>query len=125
MSKTLSERIIDLREALDITQGKLAEEIGVDKSSMSRIEQGTRKVSSDELLKLVNYFQVPTDYILGRTDDLTTPTLLKDQLEHIKIDDLPYYCRVTINSFVEFERYQFHNELRKGRYAPSNLAKRK
>jgi len=123
MSKTLPERITDLREALDITQGKLAEEIGLDKSSMSRIEKGTRKVSSDELLRLVDYFQVPADYVLGRTDNLNDPHLFKDKLEVIKVDDLPYYYRSAIKAYADFQRHQFHVELRQGRYTPSDSAK--
>ena len=123
MSKTLPERIIDLREALDITQGKLAKELGLDKSSMSRIENGTRKVSSDELLKMADYFHVPTDYVLGRTDNLTDPELLKDKLQVIKVDDLPYFYRSAINIFADYQRHQFHENLCLGTYTPSDSDK--
>ncbi|MCD7113470.1 helix-turn-helix domain-containing protein [Limosilactobacillus agrestis] len=63
----LAIRIVDLREKKNITQTELAKKMDLDKSSMSKIENGTRKVSSDEVAKLANIFNVTTDYLLGRT----------------------------------------------------------
>lgn len=48
-----------------MTQTELAKKMGLDKSSMSKIENGTRKVSSDELRKLSDIFDVSADYLLG------------------------------------------------------------
>jgi transcriptional regulator with XRE-family HTH domain len=62
----LAIRIVDLREKKNITQTELAKKMDLDKSSMSKIENGTRKVSSDEVAKLANIFNVTTDYLLGR-----------------------------------------------------------
>lgn len=66
----LAIRIVDLREKQNITQTELAKKMDLDKSSMSKIENGSRKVSSDEVSKLASIFGVTTDYLLGRT---TTP----------------------------------------------------
>ncbi|MCH5384658.1 XRE family transcriptional regulator [Limosilactobacillus reuteri] len=64
----LAIRIVDLREKKNITQTELAKKMDLDKSSMSKIENGTRKVSSDEVAKLANIFNVSTDYLLGRKE---------------------------------------------------------
>jgi len=120
MSKTLSERITDLREAKGITQGQLATELNLDKSSMSRIEKGTRKVSTDELLKIVKFFKVPADYALGRTDDMTAPNLVKNDLTIIKIDDLPYYYRAAIDGYVNFQRAHYQEHLKDGKFDPAD-----
>lgn len=58
-------RIVDLREKCNMTQIELAKKMGFTKSTMSKIENGTRKISSDELRKLTNIFNVSADYLLG------------------------------------------------------------
>lgn len=62
----LSKRIADLRESMDLTQTELARRLKIDKSAMNKIENGTRKVSSEELNKLSDIFDVTTDYLLGK-----------------------------------------------------------
>ena len=64
------ERLRELREANGYkTREKLAEEIGVNKTTYSRIENGsTKTISSDILIKLAELYKVPTDYILGLTN---------------------------------------------------------
>lgn len=61
-------RIIDLREKRDWSQTKLASELGISKSTMSKIENGSRKLSTEELDKLSDIFNVTADYLLGRSD---------------------------------------------------------
>lgn len=66
--RNLANKIINLREEIDMTQTELARRLGLDKSAMSKVENGTRKVSSDELSKLSEIFDVSTDYLLGRNN---------------------------------------------------------
>lgn len=61
----LAIRIVDLREKVGMTQTELAKKMSFDKSTMSKVENGTRKVSSDELRKLSRIFDVSADYLLG------------------------------------------------------------
>ncbi len=76
MQKQLAARIVDQREKVNMSQSELAKRLGIDKSSMNKIEKGTRKVSSEELDKIASIFDVSTDYLLGRH----TPD--KKHLEH-------------------------------------------
>ena len=66
----LQERLRELREANGFkSREKLAEVIGVNKTTYSRIENGsTKTISSDILMKLAELYKVPTDYILGLSD---------------------------------------------------------
>ena len=66
----LQERLRELREANGFkSREKLAEVIGVNKTTYSRIENGsTKTISSDILMKLADLYKVPTDYILGISD---------------------------------------------------------
>lgn len=61
----LINRIINLRESKDWTQAELGRKIGLEKSAMNKIESGSRKVTTEELQKLANVFEVTTDYLLG------------------------------------------------------------
>lgn len=65
-------RIIDLREEQDLSQRSLAQELGLDRSVLNRIELGTRPLRDDELVHIAKYFHVSTDYLLGLTDARTS-----------------------------------------------------
>ncbi len=62
------ERIRALREERGLTQKELAEAIGVDRTAIAKYESGASGAKSEMLGKLANYFDVTTDYILGRTN---------------------------------------------------------
>ena len=64
---TLQERLRELREEHGFSsRNKLADVLGVDRTTYSRIENGTTKtISSDMLIKLAELYDVSTDYILG------------------------------------------------------------
>lgn len=64
----LRENIINLRENSNMSQSELAKQIGIDNSYISKIERGTRKVSTSELDKIAKIFGVSTDYLLGREE---------------------------------------------------------
>lgn len=64
----LVKRIIDLRESKDWSQAELARRLGLDKSVMNKIENGTRKISAEELSRLSSILDVSSDYLLGRDE---------------------------------------------------------
>ncbi|MDO5884167.1 helix-turn-helix domain-containing protein [Ligilactobacillus animalis] len=65
----LRNNIINLRESRNLSQSELAKLMGMHNSYISKIESGTRKVSTSELNKLAAIFNVSTDYLLGRKAD--------------------------------------------------------
>lgn len=68
--QSLPERIKYLREQKDMTQSELAARIGIDASTLSRIEKSeTQKVGDDIILLISQVFEVSTDFLLGVTDD--------------------------------------------------------
>ena len=77
--KDLAQRIVSLRESADIKQVELGRRLGLDRSAMSKVENGTRKVSSDELAKIADIFDVTTDYLLGKNQ---TPKWANDKDSH-------------------------------------------
>lgn len=98
----LAIRIVDLREKANMTQTELAKKMGFDKSTMSKVEKGTRKVSSDELRELSKIFDVSADYLLGNESESTEKTA--DLADHETIftyegkeippEDLEYMKRI-------------------------------
>ena len=62
-------RIRDLREDNDLTQEQIAQVLGCGQSIYSKYERGFLEIPIWALIKLADYYNVSTDYILGRTDD--------------------------------------------------------
>lgn len=100
----LAIRIVDLREKANMNQVELAKKMGFDKSTMSKIENGTRKVSSDELRKLSKIFNVSADCLLGnenesseKTADLADKeTIFTYEGKEIPPEDLEYMKRILL-----------------------------
>jgi len=65
---TFCERLSNLRHEKNLTLDDLANKIGTTKSTISRYENGMRQPKQDILEALANYFEVTTDYLLGRTN---------------------------------------------------------
>ena len=61
-------RIKDLREDSDIPQRVIAEYLNIKQNTYSQYENEQRQIPLDLLIKLAEYFNVSTDYILGVTD---------------------------------------------------------
>lgn len=69
----LSERLQHLRKQKDITQEEIAKYIGVTRPAYSAYEGGKRTPDYNTLQKLADYFNVTTDYLLGRTVNPAPP----------------------------------------------------
>lgn len=62
------DRIRELRKKNNMTQNELASLMGVTQAALSGWETGKFAVDSDTLIKLADYFNCSTDYLLGRVD---------------------------------------------------------
>lgn len=61
------ERLKELRLKSKLKQSELGEKIGVSASTIGMYEQGRRFADQSTLIKLAEYFNVTTDYLLGHT----------------------------------------------------------
>lgn len=66
---TVYRRIRDLREDRDLYQKDLAEYLKCTQVCYSHYEMGKRDIPTDVLMKLADFYQTSTDYLLGRTDE--------------------------------------------------------
>lgn len=62
-------RIRDARESKGIFQADLAKMANINKSVMSRIENGDRAVRDDELREIAKCLNVSADYLIGRSSE--------------------------------------------------------
>ncbi len=63
------QRLRDLREDLDLNQTQIAELLQIKQTVYSRYERGFQTIPIEHLLVLADYYNVSTDYILGRTNN--------------------------------------------------------
>ena len=80
---SVSSNIVNLREQRGLNQKELAENLGMNRSVLNRIENGTRPVRDDELKLFADYFNVSADYLLGR-DTAKAPALSDEQTTLLK-----------------------------------------
>lgn len=62
------QRIRDLREDRDLTQKQVAQMLGMSQTGYSKYETGENDIPTTVLIKLADFYQTSTDYLLGRTD---------------------------------------------------------
>lgn len=68
---TFAERLVLLRSEKGLTQGALAESIGISRQSVTLYENHTRVPDIEILAKFAEFFGVTSDYLLGRSDNRT------------------------------------------------------
>ena len=65
---TFGERLKQLRQEHNLTQDALAEKLKIVKSTINKYEKNTREPEFEILIRLADFFNTTTDYLLGRTD---------------------------------------------------------
>ncbi len=63
------QRLKDLREDMDMNQTQVAELLFTSQTVYSRYERGFQTIPVEHLLILADFYNVSTDYILGRTNN--------------------------------------------------------
>ncbi len=66
---SLSDRLIELKTSRKLLQKDIADNIGVPLRTYQRYEYGEREPNASILLSLADFFDVSTDYLLGRTNN--------------------------------------------------------
>jgi len=88
----LNARIKELRISRGLNQVELAKKLSVTKQTVSNWENDNIQPSIDMLERIADFFNVSTDYLLGRENDtnISTEGLTLDEVMHINllIEDL-------------------------------------
>lgn len=75
-------RLRELRMSKGLSQGDLANKLGVSKSRISMYEVGSRQPDFEMLEKIADYFNVDIDYLLGK-ENVSTYVMTPEQKEVI------------------------------------------
>lgn len=62
-------RLKELREERNLTQNDVATAINTTRTNIGRWEKGINEPSANFIMQLADFFEVSTDYLLGREDD--------------------------------------------------------
>lgn len=68
---SFSSNLSSLRQKNHLTLDSLGKILGITNQAVSRLEKGKSSPSVDVLFSIADYFNVSTDWLLGRTDDPT------------------------------------------------------
>jgi len=86
-------RIKEARKLAGLSQGQVAQMLGLHRPAVSEMEAGNRRVSTDELMRLAGIFDVSVSWLLGEAPDTLQPDdprleLAARELGKLKSDDL-------------------------------------
>ena len=76
-----SNRLKSLRTQHHKTQQEMADVLGISRQGYAKYENNLGEPDNSTLAKLADFFEVSTDYLLGRTDKLTLTPQEKDEAE--------------------------------------------
>ena len=62
-------RLKDLREDKDLLQKQIAITLGITRQQYGLYEKGKREIPLEQLIKLAEFYNTSTDYILGLTEE--------------------------------------------------------
>jgi len=66
--EAVAKRMLELRTGVNLSQVKLSKALGISQAAVNRYERDQVAVPDTVLLKYADFFDVSTDYLLGRTD---------------------------------------------------------
>jgi transcriptional regulator with XRE-family HTH domain len=104
------DRLKDLRLNKKITQEELGKTFNVIKQTISSWENGNSRPDIDMASKIADFFEVTTDYLLGRTNDpkgaKQIPTIAAHRIDD-PMSDLPPEALERVEEFKELMRLKY------------------
>lgn len=97
--QALAARLKEARKLSGLSQGRVAEMLGLHRPTVSEIEAGNRKVSADELSKFADLYDVSVSWLVGDSpEQLETNDpkvqLAARELSKLKPKDLDHLMRI-------------------------------
>lgn len=101
----LAERLKQLRAEKGMTQVQLAQMLGVSKGTVAMWETSKRKPSFEILSKLSDIFDRRMDYILGYSDDASSPQPTEEELDQLGSWAAEDSMRETVMQYLRLDEY--------------------
>lgn len=106
--ESISERLIYLRNAHNLTRKEVSEALGLLKNTYDRYEIGKRLPDNEQLLKIAQFYQVSPAFVLGFGDLQEEAEYYKEILEYISKHGDPdgTYAKVALSEWSKNETQQ-------------------
>lgn len=88
IQEQLAQKLQTLRKQKGVSQSEIAKYIDLSVGAYQNYENGRREANYETLIKFANYFNVSTDYLLGRTVVKQTATEQPDPFANIDVSAL-------------------------------------
>jgi len=100
-----AERLKEMRAEKGITQIQLSEILGVSKGTVAMWETGKREPNFETLNTLSEIFDKRIDYILGYSNDSSSPTMTEEEIEQLGIWEVEEDLTETMLSYLRLDAY--------------------
>ena len=77
------ERLKQLREEQDLSKRELAVKLGIPPSTYYDYENGKTQPDLSKIIKIAEFFDVNSDYLLGLSDSRKRIVLKREEFEHL------------------------------------------
>ncbi len=101
----LAQRLKQLRADNQMTQVQLAEKLGVSKGTVAMWETDKRSPSFDALADLSELFDRRIDYILGYSDDPSSPKPTEEEMNQMELWAAEDCFHETIMAYLRLDEY--------------------
>ena len=114
-------RLYELRKERNLTQDDIANAIKTTRTNIGRWEKNLNEPSASFVVLLANFFEVSTDYLLGREDDFGNINIQKNSSELTSEEkellenyrSLPYQEKAQASEYVNFLSQRRENKQNK------------
>ena len=101
----LAQRLKQLRAENQMTQVQLAEKLGVSKGTVAMWETDKRSPSFEMLAEMTNLFDRRIDYILGYSDDPSSPKPTDEEMNQMELWAAEDCFHETIMAYLRLDEY--------------------
>ncbi|NLT94915.1 MAG: helix-turn-helix domain-containing protein [Clostridia bacterium] len=99
-----------LRTSRRLSQRQLARELNVAPSTLAMYELDKREPDYATLRKIADYFEVTTDYLLGRSNKLYPNEKIAEEGFYHIFEELPEEAKKTLEDFIEYIHIKYRKD---------------
>jgi transcriptional regulator with XRE-family HTH domain len=100
-----ADRLKEIRSAKGLTQVQLAEALGVSKGTIAMWETGKREPNYETLNELSEIFGKRIDYILGYSNDASSPKMTEEDIEQLGAWAVEDSFHETVTAYLRLDEY--------------------
>lgn len=100
-----ADRLKKVRAEKGMTQVQLAEALGVSKGTIAMWETGKREPNFETLNELSEIFDKRIDYILGYSNDASSPQMTEEEIEQLGVWAAEESFQETVTAYLRLDAY--------------------